>query len=48
MIRNLKDQGDKKVTEASYDDDVYDIEVHQAGGKEIHFKFDAVSGRQVR
>ena len=47
MIRSLEDQGYKKVTEVSYDDGVFDIEAHQAGGKETHFKFDAVSGQQV-
>lgn len=47
MIRSLEDRGYTKVTEVSYDDGQYSIEVHQAGGKEVHFKFDAVSGQQV-
>ena len=47
MIRGLEDQGYKKVTEVDYDDGVYDVEVHMAGGKEQHFKFNAVSGERV-
>ena len=47
MIRSLEDQGFTKVTEVDYDDGAYDIEVHLAGGKEKHFKFDAVSGQEV-
>lgn len=48
MIRSLEDQGFTKVTEVDYDDGMYDIEVHLAGGKEQHFKFDAISGQQVK
>lgn len=47
MIRSLEDRGFTKVTEVDYDDGVYDIEVHLAGDKEQHFKFNAVSGQEV-
>jgi hypothetical protein len=47
MIRGLEDQGFTKITDVDYDDGVYSIEAHQSG-KEIHFKFDAISGKPVR
>ena len=45
VIKMLEDRGMKTITEVSFDDGKWEIEVHQAGGKEINVYVDAMSGQ---
>jgi hypothetical protein len=47
VIKSLEDQGMKTITEVSFDDGKWKIEVHQAGGKEKTVRVDAISGQIV-
>lgn len=47
VIKNLEDKGMKTITEVSFDDGKWKIEVHQAGGKETTVRVDAMSGQIV-
>jgi hypothetical protein len=47
VIKSLEDHGMKTITEASFDDGKWKIEVHQGGGKETTVRVDAMSGQIV-
>ncbi|MBI3677917.1 MAG: PepSY domain-containing protein [Proteobacteria bacterium] len=47
IIKGLEDQGYKTITEVAFDDGQWEIEVHQAGGKEVDLKVDAMTGQIV-
>jgi hypothetical protein len=47
VIKSLEDRGMKTITEVSFDDGKWKIEVHQAGGKETTVRVDAMSGQIV-
>jgi hypothetical protein len=47
VIKTLEDRGMKTITEVSFDDGKWEIEVHQAGGKETTVHVDAMSGQIV-
>ena len=47
VIKSLEDQGMKTITEVSFDDGKWKIEVHQGGGKETTVRVDAMNGRIV-
>lgn len=44
IIKSVEDRGFKTITEVDFDDGVWSIEAHQADGKEVTFKADAVTG----
>lgn len=48
IIKTVEDQGNKVITEVSFDDGKWEIEIHQPGGKESTIYVDAVSGQIVR
>jgi len=47
VIKSLEDRGMKTITEVSFDDGKWEIEVHQADGKEVTVYVDALSGQIV-
>lgn len=48
IIKALEDQDYKTITEVSFDDGQWEIEIHQANGKEIEVHVDPVSGHITR
>ena len=48
IIKAVEDRNYGTITEAEFDDGKWEIEVHQAGGKEIEIYVDAVSGQISR
>ena len=42
--RALEDQGYKTITEVEFDDGLWEIEIQQADGKEVHLEVDPISG----
>jgi len=44
IIKSIEEKGYGTVTEVEFADKVWEIEVHQADGKEKKFKIDPVSG----
>ena len=48
IIKTVEDRGYGTITEVEFDDGKWEIEVHQAGGKEIEVHVDAVSGQITR
>lgn len=48
IIKALEDQGYKTITEVSFDDGKWEVEVHQANGKEVKFEIDPVTGKVTR
>ena len=44
IIKSVEDKGYKTITELEFDDGVWQVEVHQPDGKEVHIKVDPVSG----
>lgn len=48
IIKTVEDRHYGTITEAEFDDGKWEIEVHQAGGKEREIYVDAVSGQIVR
>lgn len=45
IIKTVEDRGFGTITEVEFEDGKWEIEVHQAGGKEIEIHVDAVSGQ---
>jgi hypothetical protein len=45
IIKTVEDHGYKVITEVEFEDGKWEIEVHQAGGKEIELHVDAISGQ---
>jgi hypothetical protein len=48
VIKSLEDRGMKTITEVSFDDGKWKIEVHQGGGKETTVRVDAMTGQLVQ
>lgn len=48
IIKAVEDRGYGTITEVEFDDGKWEIEVHQAGGKEIEVHVDAISGQISR
>ncbi|MDE2184185.1 MAG: PepSY domain-containing protein [Alphaproteobacteria bacterium] len=48
IIKALEDQGYKTITEVSFDDGKWEVEIQQANGKEIEFAIDPVTGKMTR
>jgi hypothetical protein len=48
IVRSLEDQGYKDVERIKFDDHVWVIDVHRAGGKEIKLHVNPVSGQVVK
>ena len=44
IIKAVEDKGLKTIAEVEFDDGVWNIEAHQADGKEVRLKADPVSG----
>ena len=45
IIKAVEDKGYKTITEVEFEDGKWEIEVHQAGGKEVEIHVDPVSGQ---
>ena len=45
IIKTVEDRGYGTITEIEFEDGKWEIEVHQAGGKEIEVHVDAISGQ---
>jgi hypothetical protein len=45
VIKSLEDQGYKAIEEVEFDDNEWEIEVHQADGSEIELHVDASTGQ---
>ena len=45
IIKTVEDHGYKVITEVEFENGKWEIEVHQAGGKEIELHVDAISGQ---
>jgi hypothetical protein len=45
ILQTVEDRGYKTITEVEFEDGRWEIEVHQAGGKEIEIHVDALSGQ---
>lgn len=48
IIKSVEDQGYKNISEVEFDDGVWEIEVHQAGGKEVEIHVDPVAGKILK
>jgi uncharacterized membrane protein YkoI len=48
IIKTVEDRNYGTITEVEFDDGKWEIEIHQAGGKEIEIHVDAVSGQIAR
>jgi hypothetical protein len=48
IVRSLEDQGYKDVERIKFHDNVWVIDVHQTGGKEIKLHVNPVSGQVVK
>jgi hypothetical protein len=48
IVRSLEDQGYKDVERIKFDDNVWVVDVRQAGGKEIKLRVNPVSGQVVK
>ena len=48
VIKSLEDQGYKNIEEVEFSGGVWEIEVHQADGKEIEFHVDPVTAQIVK
>jgi uncharacterized membrane protein YkoI len=48
IIKAVEDRNYGTITEVEFDDGKWEIEVHQAGGKEIEIYVDAVNGQISR
>ncbi|HEY3148634.1 MAG TPA: PepSY domain-containing protein [Dongiaceae bacterium] len=48
IIKSLEDQGYKAIENVEFDDNVWEIEVHKAGGEEVELHVDPVSGQIVK
>jgi uncharacterized membrane protein YkoI len=48
IIKAVEDRNYGTITEVEFDDGKWEIEVHQAGGKEMVVRVDAVSGQITR
>ena len=48
IIKTVEDRGYGTITEVEFEHGKWEIEVHQAGGKEIEIHVDAVSGQIAR
>lgn len=48
IIRSLEDQGYKNIETVGFDDGVWEVEVHQAGGKEVEFHVDPLTAKIVK
>jgi hypothetical protein len=44
IIRAVEDKGFKTITEVEFDDGVWNIEAHEADGKEVRLKADPITG----
>ena len=44
IIKAVEDKGFKTITEVDFDDGVWNIEAHQADGKEVRLKADPITG----
>lgn len=45
IVKAAEDQGYKVITEVEFEDGKWEMEVHQAGGKEIEIHVDPISGK---
>jgi uncharacterized membrane protein YkoI len=45
VIKSLEDQGYKTIEEVDFDDDEWEIKVHQADGSEVELHVNAISGQ---
>ena len=45
IIKTVEDRNIGVITEVEFDDGKWEIEVHQAGGKEVEIHVDAISGQ---
>lgn len=45
VIKSLEDQGYKLIEHVGFDDDEWEIEVHQADGSEVELHVNAISGQ---
>jgi uncharacterized membrane protein YkoI len=45
VIKSLEDQGYKTIEEVDFDDDEWEIEIHQADGSEVELHVNAISGQ---
>jgi len=48
IIKSLEDQGYKNIEKVGFDDGVWEVEVHQAGGKEVEFHVDPMLAKIVK
>jgi len=47
IIKTVEDRGYKVISEVEFEDGKWEVEVYQAGGKEIELPVDAISGQIV-
>lgn len=47
IIKTVEDRGYKVISEVEFEDGKWEVEVHQAGGKEVELHVDAISGQIV-
>jgi hypothetical protein len=45
ILKIVEDRGYKTITEVEFEDGKWEIEIHQAGGKEIEIHVDPLSGQ---
>jgi len=45
VIKSVEDQGYKSIEHVDFDDDEWEIEVHQADGSEVELHVNAISGQ---
>jgi hypothetical protein len=48
MIKSLEDQGYKKIEKVGFESGVWEVEVHQAGGKEVELHVDPITTKIVK
>jgi hypothetical protein len=48
IIKSIEDQGYKNIEEVEFDDGAWEIEVHQASGKEVEIHVDPVAGKILK
>jgi uncharacterized membrane protein YkoI len=48
IIKSVEDRHYGTITEVEFEDGKWEVEIHQANGKEIEIHVDAVSGRAAR
>jgi hypothetical protein len=48
IIKSLEDQGHKNIEKVGFESGVWEVEVHQAGGKEVEFHVDPMTAKIVK